>query len=1215
MKRAIVLAAGMVAAGAFAVTITPTEVKSDTHRLTDTVYEVKGDVTIEGAADCRGSALYVPSNVTAVLRILKGVTLTVRGSAGVGGGGGKTETRNDDKVTDPEGGSGGAGGGAGICIEPTGCLYVTGEGTLVAYGGNGGAGGSGSRGEDGLASRKFVVVTGIEKSYGGAGGSGGGGGGGAGAAIGGVGGAGGKGGAGAGRNLGQHVDGTSGVAGTSAAAPTGMGTLVVLGNVTVQAFGGGNGAAGMGDGEGQTSFKSGPYKRVGEGGGGGGGGGGGTAAPGIGGGASGGGGGGGGGSGCTNWRGDAGLLDWLLGGPIGILAELAQADFTEDGTQRGGGGAGGRSGGNAGKNGGGGCGIGSEEHMRPEHRSKILEYFRFGGGYAGVWESIFDDPDPQPHWAYGGDGGEAGATAGAGADGEFYSDTSAKLLSVPYRMPTTIDLFKDPKADRLAVFKMAVPLTFFANGGRFYDEDDADKESLEVSSYFASPLPKPPQVVRNGYVFAGWWTERAGGSCRYDGQSRATTSVSPLLVGEKLYARWVATPALLSVTSPSMTPTNGMVTLPEALAALAEDPELVDADGRRRVTFALSEGQKEIVLDRALALGAELNGVEIDGFNGGEGLTLRPGAGLRHFDIAAAGVQLRNLNLTGLGDKDKTAVGGGVACRGTGTVEVVNCALTLNRAANGGAFAVSGKGTLIVRDSFLGGNTATTLGGAIYSEGSPVVAANVTFSANSSGAGRGGAAGLKAVAGTAAAITLAQCTIADCGSSPVNWTGGRVIAVNTIVCGKLASSAIAFYTSQGVAQKEQFADAGALRLVEDAAGVRHGWYEPRPVGDVTNACILAYSADWQNLAAYDPVSREYGPIFGKDELADLLLAADQLGTVRGRPSQGAVRLVADTSATVAVEGILYTNDVAVANQEVEVVSEVAYTSGYSSIDTLKIKTAEAGLFAVELPVETSDGTSRNAERVRLRLADAVEDDPLGDSGTVLDAAITTVPYALYARSAELLTNPDGLEFKGDASRVRSLHTAGVVTTNLFVDGEMSVGSADGFRRITLEGVDLRGGQLNWFAGAQPVEESLEKSVTYATLGDMDFAGGIGHLAGSTFTSGATREASGSYAYRIEAPVDGFLQLRVRADAAPGREIGMRIESSLVVPRTVAEFTPLGGFGTDGRKVFVWTVPVSAGQVARVEYRAPEGDRSVEMVTVAYQFIAFGHVSKGSKGGK
>lgn len=190
--------------------------------------------------------LTVPTGGTVTIYIPAGVTLTINGTnAGNGYNGniGDESPRKSHSHNSTCAGNGGnenACGGAGgngampaICVPTGATLILTGEGTLIATGGNAGSGGNGGKGQD--AHGSFIV-----NYYGGAGGAGAGGGGGAAAAIGGAGGHGGAGGYGGkyGANgflgivgPGSGGDGGDGISGTSGQA---MGNVWIIGNVTVE---------------------------------------------------------------------------------------------------------------------------------------------------------------------------------------------------------------------------------------------------------------------------------------------------------------------------------------------------------------------------------------------------------------------------------------------------------------------------------------------------------------------------------------------------------------------------------------------------------------------------------------------------------------------------------------------------------------------------------------------------------------------------------------------------------------------------------------------------------------------------------------------------------------------------------------------------------------------------------------------------------------------
>lgn len=237
---------------ASAASSTPTIVKSklttDMELQDNTIYVVNESYTIGGEIDKNG--LRVKENAETVIYIAKDVTLTVKG------GGSVYNTK---------------GGKAGILLPASSTLTITGQGTLIVYGGDGCAasnGGDGMPGKGLAAGNDFGDLSSVT-FWGGAGGSGGNGGSGGGAAIGTDGGAGGAGGSGAlggsaantevgsqawvcgntnktGNTIVDFIRNPSaGGNGSDGTGSSKMGKLFIVGDVTVQAEGGDGGAKGQ----------------------------------------------------------------------------------------------------------------------------------------------------------------------------------------------------------------------------------------------------------------------------------------------------------------------------------------------------------------------------------------------------------------------------------------------------------------------------------------------------------------------------------------------------------------------------------------------------------------------------------------------------------------------------------------------------------------------------------------------------------------------------------------------------------------------------------------------------------------------------------------------------------------------------------------------------------------------------------------------------------
>ena len=288
------------------------------YTMTDgNTYVVQNSVSFSNST-VGGSGMSVADGATVVLYVPQGATLTAVGANGEGQ----------------------VGGGAGICVPSNATLVVTGEGEIVATGGNAGNGENGCNGKAGSYNPGSI-------SWSGTGGAGGNGGGGAGAAIGGKGARGG--------NLGSgsraewfdsnntHIAAFDGEGGGDGETGDTMGSVCILGRLLIQGQGGANGVNGIA-GKDVTSVirLTAMYGTRYVGGGGGGGGGGAGAAPAcsIGAGGQSGGGGGGGGSGANIVSG--GEIDVCGGTGLNGISKVLDGEPSDAKSTRGGdGGAGG----------------------------------------------------------------------------------------------------------------------------------------------------------------------------------------------------------------------------------------------------------------------------------------------------------------------------------------------------------------------------------------------------------------------------------------------------------------------------------------------------------------------------------------------------------------------------------------------------------------------------------------------------------------------------------------------------------------------------------------------------------------------------------------------------------------------------------------------------------------------------------------------------------
>ena len=191
---------------------------------TNTIYIISETKTIKNSS-AGGNGLKVANNATVMIHIKEGVTLTVSGGSA----------------------SGTTGGGAGIYVPKSATLIITGEGKLIANGGNAASGSSGASGGTG----NFRDGN-TDYYWAGTGGYGGAGGGGAGAGIGTNGGSGGSITSTTSGNVtssskvapdGNKRDdsresGITGANGNAGSASSAMGTIYLLGKITVTANGG-----------------------------------------------------------------------------------------------------------------------------------------------------------------------------------------------------------------------------------------------------------------------------------------------------------------------------------------------------------------------------------------------------------------------------------------------------------------------------------------------------------------------------------------------------------------------------------------------------------------------------------------------------------------------------------------------------------------------------------------------------------------------------------------------------------------------------------------------------------------------------------------------------------------------------------------------------------------------------------------------------------------
>lgn len=401
------------------------------------------------------SAIDVPSGRTAVINIKKGVTLTVYGADA----------------------DGTACAVPAINVPQNATLYITGEGTLVANGGNAANGANGEKGYD--ASRDGDYHT---RGWAGDGGNGGGG------AAAGIGGEGGKGADGgeegyhgyehdAGDNNNFPGDGAPGDAGGDGASGAPCGRVYILGNVTVKAIGGSAGAAGSPSSWGRNCTQDAQDFWASGGGGSGGGGGGGGRAMAIGGGGGGGGAGGGGGTGSY------------------VVADNEDTYYGNNII--------GRQGGNGGGGESGGGGTRTDGHEKTYHAN---------------YDSTFGS-------SVSGQGGNGGYGGSQGDGGSLYAMTTATLVLSDGRTPSTMTALSGSGNQ-----VVNTTVTFMSAGSTV---------GTRTASLAFAP-PSAPSPSRSGYVFLGYYTAAEGGTQFYDKNLNCVAcTIWPYVENMTLHAHWL----------------------------------------------------------------------------------------------------------------------------------------------------------------------------------------------------------------------------------------------------------------------------------------------------------------------------------------------------------------------------------------------------------------------------------------------------------------------------------------------------------------------------------------------------------------------------------------------------------------------------------------------------------------------------------------------------
>lgn len=539
-------------------------------RLESGVYELSDNLTITASAG--QSALVIGEKQTVTIYLKNNAILTLTGGAA----------------------SGTTGAGAGIHVPESSSLYVTGEGTIVATGGNAANGGNlGIYTDAYVSSGKECEIDNTTHSAGGgsfvngSGGAGGNGGGGAGAGIGGKGGDGGAGGAG---GKGGHVrydhptkfhqngaDGGNGGAGVNGG---NAGKVYILGSVIVKATGGVSGE----NGKSGMAYGMHYVKDLGD--------------------------------------------DWLAAG--GASGGAGQGGAAAEAIGYGGAGGAGGGGGGAGgffqfdnikDNTGHDCdgGYCFDKHFYPGCGRNGWEGDS-AEAYTANEYSCYDGSNKLPDSARSGNGGKAGAIAKNGTSGELHATPTTSITLQPAK---AVEQLANVATDNLPV----VTLTF----------KDGETIVGTKKAQLGAAFPIPPTCQHTGEVFTGWYFENR---CCYDAAGVALLSASPLMEDVTLEAKWIPDASILEVTD--------LATLKKAISALAADATLVDKSGQRRVTF---KDSPTIELTEKLEIPASVGALQLCG---PATISSNSGAELKadKIEIYAENLTIQNLQI----DADKLSL-------------------------------------------------------------------------------------------------------------------------------------------------------------------------------------------------------------------------------------------------------------------------------------------------------------------------------------------------------------------------------------------------------------------------------------------------------------------------------------------------------------------------------------------------------------------------------
>ncbi|MBQ9727605.1 MAG: hypothetical protein IJV65_08900, partial [Kiritimatiellae bacterium] len=721
--------------------------------------------------------------------------------------------------------------------------------------------------------------------------------------------------------------------------------------------------------------------------------------------------------------------------------------------------------------------------------------------------------------ANGGGGGDGGAAnTRRGDNGTLVIGPSVQFTSTPRRASNT------PLAPVTSALYTTI-LHFFSEGA----------EVGTASASLMLPMPGAPDVTRNGYRFLGYFTAETGGTCIYGPDGAASSPVWESVENSaSLYAHWEVAPTMLVVNTNEDGENlgQGKITLRDAMREISADAALAGTGGVRRIEFNLpaEDGKNVITLSRVIAVDAGTAPIEIDGFNGGNGVTITAGGDFNALQLTGSDISLRCINF-------KNCPAQAVAH--SGGLTVADCSFIGNRGAIG-----SGRDAKLMALNCTFADNEAGGGGAVSLSDASAEAAfvNCTFARNKAGTG-------SAVASLKAPLVFIHCTLVPGDANAlVSAAGIDTYFLNTLIAKPSGGAAVAAGKVHSICSSLGTQTQDAILnppQADDLLGVRQIWYEPVQSSASGNrdAALVRYDYRLDNIAIVTNGVTEL--LYGDSaDLATMPIGIDQLHGARMAPVRGAIRIATGVQPPVVnVEGVAW----GLTNATVSATATVVYDDGTSEQNVpLALRTNGDAVFGASVEVDGSDLYTHNVQEVRLA----------GLPGGETAMTVATSPYALVASSASAIaTEASEVWLPGDEIRITTALAESLVTSGLSVGGEaFSAGSLAGFQDIALDDVNVRGGSLRLFGSI-----SKDGGAQMANLANKTIGGGEGEESGSL--SGSTKSWTAKY--------DGFVQIRAETANSSSSQVGLTVGNLTV--------TPMGAIGSGGARTAVWTVPVRKGE--------------------------------------